>query len=601
MLRNSNSAEQILLIKVWIFCNGWLLALFFRWLKRADTIIKFNILFLNMIFGVLILSALVVLLIIVGFFQRRRQLKKRLEAIRAQWASPKIAQRNFKNIDSYLRLSGTEENTSSADLDKEELFSFIDRTNSKSGQQLLYKLLYGEKSAHSDFTDLEQTIKKFEEDEELRELTELELAALNNVDAYYLPKLFSEDQTPIFGAAVNFYIKIGLPLLFALIVAFSIVHSQVYFLLIMACLISNVVLHLINKSRVVRYTYTLPQILLLHKAGAWLYERGLIARTEDFEQSLKTVSRLKRSLRFVDIQNKMNSDPTDISYLFTEWLKMFLLIEPLNFIYSINIINKHRVDIHAVFLAVAKVDVAVSVLSLRKGLPYFSLPVFSSDAGIVIKDLYHPLVENCVANSIQINNTQGVLITGSNMSGKTTFVKALAINALLAQTINTSFSACYQAPPLNVFTSINIQDDLGEHTSFYQAEAISIGNIIQNCLSSKSQNHLVIIDEIFRGTNTIERIAAAKAVISYFVSNGIFVIVSTHDLELTELLDDDCRVFSFEELMEDGLPKFDYKIKEGLLKNKNGIAVLQRLGYPNIIIEEASKVSAQLRKIYKIQ
>ena len=303
----------------------------------------------------------------------------------------------------------------------------------------------------------------------------------------------------------------------------------------------------------------------------------------------------------MNIQNKVNSDPTDISYLFAEWLKMFLLIEPLNFIYSINIINKHRAEIHAVFLAVAQVDVAVSVLSLRTGLPYYCLPVFSLNNEIVIKDLYHPLVENCVANSIQINNKQGVLITGSNMSGKTTFIKALAINSLLAQTINTSFSAYYQASSLNVFTSINLNDDLGEQTSYYQAEAISVGNIIQNCLSRRSQNHLVIIDEIFRGTNTIERIAAAKAVISFFVSNGIFVIVSTHDLELTELLGDDCKVFSFEEVIEEGGSRFDYKIKEGLLKNKNGIAVLQRLGYPTIIVEEASKVSVELRRLYKIQ
>jgi len=555
----------------------------------------------DMIFWIAIITAIVTLLVIAGIFQRRSQLKKRLAAIRAQWANPKITTRNFKNIESYLKLSGTGENMSSADLDKEELFCFIDRTNSKPGQQLLYKVLYGENADQTDFTGLEQTIKQFEDDERLRELAELKLTSLNNDDAYYLPELFSTDQAAIFSAPVNFYIKIGLPLLLALIIAFSMVHSQIYFLLILFCLITNVILHLVNRNRMVRYTYTLTQILLLSKVGTWLYNQGLVQKEENFNRGLTSVSRLKKSLGFISLQNKINNDPTDISYLVAEWLKMFLLIEPLNFTYSINIINKHRDDIHTIFLGIAEVDLAVSVLSLRTGLPYYSLPNFSSDGTIVITDLYHPLVESCVSNSIQINSAQGILITGSNMSGKTTFIKALAINSLLAQTINTSLSTNYQAPRLNIFTSININDDLGGHTSYYQAEAISVGNIIQNCRESSFHKSLVIIDELFRGTNTIERIAAAKAVISYFVNNGIFAIVSTHDLELTELLASDCKVFSFEEFMEGGEARFDYKIKEGLLKNKNGIAVLQRLGYPSSIIEEASKVSVKLRTLYKIE
>ena len=554
-----------------------------------------------MIFGVLVIAGIAGLLIVAGVFQNRVRHKKMLNAIREQWGNPKSVNRKFKLISSYLLVSGVEQSGSLVDLDNDELFSFIDRTNSKPGQQLLYQRL---NAAHSvstnNFTALEQTIGKLSYNDNLRELTELKLKMLNSDDAYYLPHLFSQEQSLIFKPLVNFYIKIGLPLLFALIIAFSFVHSQVYFLLILACLIANVVLHLINKTRVLSYTRSLPEVLLLSKVGEWLYNEGLVVEKENFEESLSKVARLKKSLGFINLQNKVNNDPTDISYLFAEWLKMFLLIEPLNFIYSINIINKYRDDIHTLFLAVGEVDVAVSVLSLRKGLPYYSIPDLSAGDVIEVKDIYHPLVENCVANSIHIHSKQGVLITGSNMSGKTTFIKALAINSLLAQAINTSVSAYYKAPSISVFTSIAINDNLGEHTSYYQAEAISIGNIIQNCRENHSKSNLVIIDEIFRGTNTIERIAAAKAVISYFVSNDIFIIVSTHDLELTELLGDDCKVYSFEEVMDADQNRFDYKIKEGLLKNKNAIAVLQRLGYPDSITEEASKIGARLRDVYQL-
>ncbi|OIQ63401.1 DNA mismatch repair protein MutS [mine drainage metagenome] len=145
-----------------------------------------------------------------------------------------------------------------------------------------------------------------------------------------------------------------------------------------------------------------------------------------------------------------------------------------------------------------------------------------------------------------------------------------------------------------------MSDDLGGQTSYFQAEARSIRQIIRDCETCMPLNSLIIIDEIFRGTNTIERIAAAKAVLSYFIENKHFVLVSTHDLELAGLLGSDYRVFSFEELSGDDRLTFDYKLKEGLLKNKNGIAFLKGLDYPQNIIAEASKISLLLREKYDL-
>ena len=113
-----------------------------------------------------------------------------------------------------------------------------------------------------------------------------------------------------------------------------------------------------------------------------------------------------------------------------------------------------------------------------------------------------------------------------------------------------------------------MSDDLGAHTSYYQAEATSIRNIIRDTAASKPLNCLVIIDEIFRGTNTIERIAAAKAVLSWFIENGSFILVSTHDLELAQLLGSDYKVFSFEETDGSGQLLFDYKLKRACLKTR---------------------------------
>ncbi|WP_076374850.1 MutS-related protein [Mucilaginibacter lappiensis] len=550
------------------------------------------------------LFTLIILFIIADYLKGRHLKKKRLSEIKEQWGKPKITQRNFKLIATYLTAADSQSYISadtSADLDVDDLFNFIDRTNSKPGQQYLYKKLHAPELSESYFNILEQKHQLISKDSSLRELAEFKLSALNSNDAYYLPEVFGKVHSSLFDPLTTLYIRIAPFLTLLFIASLFIVPNQFALLFLFALLIANVVIHFGNKTKVMSYTHSLPQLLILNNVAKWLADHQLFENDHHINQSLTNVDKLKKSLGFINLQNKTAADPTDITFLFSEWLKMFLLIEPLIFIFSISRVNKYLEDIKILYEAVARVDMAISILSVRAGSTQYCIPRFLTDGDrITIKNLYHPLIENCVANSMNIDNKQGVLVTGSNMSGKTTFIRSVAINALLSQTINTSFASEYCAPPLKIFTSINMSDDLGGHKSYFQAEATSVKNIIMEATASKPVNSLVIIDEIFRGTNTIERIAAAKAVLSYFIENKSFVFVSTHDLELAELLGIDYKVFSFEELMGDDQLIFDYKIKEGLLKNKNGIAVLKGLGFPESIIDEANKVSIQLRDKYNL-
>jgi len=557
-----------------------------------------------MIYWLPIVLSLLIIIIIAGYFKQRTSNSKKLNDIRARWAKPQNIHRSYKLIAGYLNINAGDNISSgtASDLDVENVFAYIDRTSSKPGQQYLYQKLYSPQIDEGYFTDLEQSITQLTGNQQMRELTQLKLSELNSNDAYYLPELFSKTHRSIFNKAITFYIRIAPLLIIVLVTTLFYIPNQYCLLLLMALLIANVIIHYSNKTKMLSYTHSLPQLLVLNNVAQWLAGKNLLPKRDDINQSLVNIARLKKSLGFINIQNKVTNDPSDIAYLLSEWLKMFLLIEPLFFIFSISRVNKYIGDIKVLYECVAGVDMAISIQSVRDGLPYYCKPQFLNGCeNIIIKDLYHPLIADCVPNSIQINNSQGILITGSNMSGKTTFIRAIAVNALLAQTINTSFSAAYQAPPLKIFTSINMSDDMGGHKSYFQAEATSIRNIITESEVHKPVVSLVIIDEIFRGTNTIERIAAAKAVLSYLVENKNFVLVSTHDLELAELLGSDFKVFSFEEIIGDNRLVFDYKLKEGLLKNKNGIAVLQGLGFPPAIIEEASVISNQLRAKYNLQ
>ena len=549
------------------------------------------------------LLIVLIILLVTSFLKSRISQKKKLAEIKKQWGKPKNTHRNFKLIAAYLTESKNSKISANTaiDLDLDDLFAYIDRTNSKPGQQYLYKKLHSPEISEEYFDLLEQRITHINQYQSLRELAELELSALNNTNAYYLSGLFTKPHKPLFNSLAKIYIIIAPVLTISLLVSLFIAPNQFAFILLLIIIIANVGIHFVNKVKMLSFTHSLPQLLILCKVGKWLSNHNLLQNEAVINQSLSNVGKLKESLGFINFQNKLNSDPTDISYLISEWLKMFLVIEPLVFIFSITRINKYLGDIEKVYEAVAQVDMAISIQSVRDGTPHYCKPQFlTGNENILITDMYHPLIENAVANSINIYNKQGALITGSNMSGKTTFIRTIAINALLSQTINTSFASAYSAPPVKILTSISINDDLGESKSYFQTEALSVKNIIESVISNKPTNSLVIIDEIFRGTNTIERIAAAKAVLSYLIENKSFVFVSTHDLELAELLSLDYKIFSFEELIGDDRLVFDYKIKEGLLKNKNGIAILKGLGYPNSIIDDANRISMQLRDKYNL-
>jgi len=123
---------------------------------------------------------------------------------------------------------------------------------------------------------------------------------------------------------------------------------------------------------------------------------------------------------------------------------------------------------------------------------------------------------------------------------------------------------------------------------------LTIKEMVDNSFSAVP--NLFLLDEIFKGTNTIERISAGKAVLSALTKAGNIVFVSTHDIELADLLKDEYELYHFSEKVNHNTVDFDYKLKDGKLKNRNAIRILQINDYPESIIEEAIALSKQLDK-----
>lgn len=166
------------------------------------------------------------------------------------------------------------------------------------------------------------------------------------------------------------------------------------------------------------------------------------------------------------------------------------------------------------------------------------------------EQVVHPLIDGCVPNTLVLDGT-GLLLTGSNMSGKTTFIRTLVLNALTAETLDICFAGSYTAPYMRLLSSIRISDDIAEGTSYYLQEVLTVKRFLE--ASQDSVPCLFALDELFKGTNTTERIAAGKAVLAHLNRGPHIVLVSTHDIELAELLDSRrLRLHHFREEVVDG-------------------------------------------------
>ena len=204
----------------------------------------------------------------------------------------------------------------------------------------------------------------------------------------------------------------------------------------------------------------------------------------------------------------------------------------------------------------------------------------------------HPLIEteSLVANSANLRTGDNVwIITGSNMSGKSTFLKSVGINIVLAGMGGPVCSQAFRWTPVELYSDINIKDSLDDGKSYFQVEVERVLQII--FASNRSTRVLAIFDELFRGTNSRERLAISRAILKYLRSREILLLVATHDNSLTHLVTEEREEgMSNHHLQEEVKEKtmiFDYKLREGPATTQNAIRVLEVSNYPTEITESA--------------
>lgn len=479
---------------------------------------------------------------------------------------------------------------SCTDIDFEKLFIFLDRTTSRTGQQYLYNLLRS--IPFSSPLKEEAGIREaLSANPLLREKVRKALSSLTRTEAYTLPSLFQgECRTMRKGCVALLYVLRFLPLLFLLLLLIFQWGGAVVGLI--ATLTVNMVVHYANKFRGVEYMASVPQLFKLTKVA-----RKLAALPElqgiagEIPAALKVLQPLQRKFFFLHLETKIDSDMAALVWMLVELQHIFFLTEPLSFAQALNLLKDKKEEIEKVYSFVGLTDVLLSTAYLQEGLPYFCHPGRTEgEETFRARNLYHPLIPDCVGNDLTLRG-KSMLLTGSNMSGKTTFIRTVMINVLTAQTLDVCFAESFALRGLTeIHSSVILTDNLSEGRSFYMEEVAQIKEMLDR--SRNGRNNIFVLDEIFKGTNTTERIAAAKAVLSYLVASGSnTVFVSTHDIELADLLADTYELYNLSETIENDTLSFDYKLKPGKLTRRNAIRILELSRYPSEVITEAYKMA----------
>jgi DNA mismatch repair ATPase MutS len=262
--------------------------------------------------------------------------------------------------------------------------------------------------------------------------------------------------------------------------------------------------------------------------------------------------------------------------------KTIFLVDLIRFNRTVNHLIRYTDELNQLYRIVGELDAGISIASYRQSLELYCVPEFHDDNTICFSEAYHPLLKCPVTNSGYIGN--GSIVTGSNASGKSTFIKTIAINNILAQTINTCCAGKYELSFSYVASSMAIKDDILSGDSYFITEIKSLKRIIQYC---KEQRCVCFIDEILRGTNTPERIAASTAVLKLLHETDSLCLVASHDIELTKILTGIYDNYHFSEKFENDAIEFDYLLKEGASHSTNAIRLLKHMGFDQRIVEEA--------------
>lgn len=539
--------------------------------------------------------ALIVILIVLGVFivlrQRREEKRRRAELARslreAYGGIPAktYPQERYSRIGAYYRRHAAAscpiDDITWNDLGMDDLFRRMDYTHSAAGEEYLYACLRTPSGDAGRLAHLDETASWFDAHEEARVQAQLLMTDLGYTGKYSLYEYL--DLLDTLGERSNRRHIAALAILglFAVLLPFQ---SGIAILGLAVCAASQIVLYFREKREIEPYIVSFRYVLRLADTCEALCRLDIPPLTQEWESARADTAHLSGMRRgsywvFSSQYAGTGGNPLDI---IADYLCMIFHTDLIAFNKMLKKVRAHLPEIDRLIGTAGYVEAAISVASFRASLSNgWCVPQLTADteARLLMREAYHPLLAYPIKNSIDTD--RGLLITGSNASGKSTFLKMTAVNAILAQTICTCAAERYEAPCFRILTSMALRDDLTGGESYYIVEIRSLKRIL-DAISAADTPVLCCVDEVLRGTNTVERIAASAEILRSLGTAGgsCLCLAATHDLELAPLLGDFYADYHFAEEFRDGDILFPYRLLPGVSDTRNAIRLLELMGYP---------------------
>ncbi len=235
------------------------------------------------------------------------------------------------------------------------------------------------------------------------------------------------------------------------------------------------------------------------------------------------------------------------------------------------------------FTALGEMEAINSLATLSFNHPHWCFPVLKEDHFFIEgKEIGHPLIQadKCVNNPLKINhNGQLMLVTGSNMAGKSTYLRSIGVNTVLAMAGAPVCARYFCLSPVQVISSMRIADNLEENTSTFYAELKKLKTIIEKVNSNEKV--FILLDEILRGTNSLDRHTGSAALIKQLIKHHAACIIATHDVELAKMKDEypeNILNYHFDVQVSNDELYFDYQLKEGICSSLNASILMKKIG-----------------------
>ncbi len=471
------------------------------------------------------------------------------------------------------------------DLDLDGLFQRIDRCYSATGEETLYRILRNPVFDERQLKRRRELIKYFMEHEEERVRLQIYFAGVGKTGKYsafdYLDSVTElEPQSNKRHIAVLAFMAAS--------VAIAFFSQGLGMFLLIALIIYNFLTYFKEKKRIEPYITTFGYFLRILEAAKQLEGLSIPILSENMERIRKSRECFRGFADFAFFltgQNDASGSPIDVVL---EYLRMGLHLNLIKFNTMLEQVQKNQDAIETILWEMGYIEAMISAGEFAESLPEYCFGELREEGRVLeAREISHPLIEDPVSNDIRLEKS--LLLTGSNASGKSTFLKTIAIAQILTQTIGVVPAKVFRTGCYRVYTSMALRDDLSGGRSYFIVEIESLKRILDAAGEPEQYPVMCFIDEVLRGTNTVERIAASTEILSGLDEQGVFTFAATHDIELTSLLEQQFTNCHFTETVKEGDVQFSYKLHRGRAQSRNAIRLLGLIGYDEAIVGRATK------------